>query len=216
MLQPALLRALGLNPGLMAAQPQQREVLVGLARHDRLEVELDVGLARERDVVAQQPQRKAVGDDAPQAFGGAVEQLLDEAVRGLLGGAAHPGGAPIERHAGTNKVNRRMLILGEDRVRPAVQVDGGVLNDAAVAEFGQQRQLPALACQLAGLVAGRQLVALGGENLPSASQARPGPGDRLADPLASCEVVGVRRQAAKPTVEVGDPRKHIAGQQPPF
>ena len=56
LLEPALLGLFGLDPGLVADQPQEREVGVDLAAEHGFEVELDVCLAGEADVVAQQPQ----------------------------------------------------------------------------------------------------------------------------------------------------------------
>ena len=53
-------RRLALHPALMGDQPEEREVGVGLAVEDRLEVELDVGLAGERRVVAQDAQGQPV------------------------------------------------------------------------------------------------------------------------------------------------------------
>ena len=86
-LEPALLGSVGLDARLVADEPQQHEVGVDLAGEHRLEVELDVRLAGERDAVAQHAQHEPVGDDPPQPLGRAVEQLLHEAVRALAGGA---------------------------------------------------------------------------------------------------------------------------------
>jgi len=52
-LEPALLRPLRLQAGLVAEEPEEDEVGVDLALHHRLQVELDVGLAGEGGVVAE-------------------------------------------------------------------------------------------------------------------------------------------------------------------
>ena len=80
----------------MGEEPEEDEVGVRLAGHDRLEVELDVGLPGERRVVAQHPQRPAVADEAPEPLRAPVEELLDEAVRRLAGGAGDALGAMVE------------------------------------------------------------------------------------------------------------------------
>ena len=126
----------------MAAEPEQREVGVGLAREHRLEVELDVRLAGEGDVVAQQPQRQSVGDDAPQPLAGAVQQLLNEAVRGLVGGATDTGGTSVERDAAPTRWIGEWLYSQKTGVALAVDLDAGLLNEPAVAELREQRQQP--------------------------------------------------------------------------
>src|SRR4051794_40608898 len=56
-LQPTVFGSLGLKSRLMRAKPQEGEILIGLRREDRLEVELDICLACEGDIVAQESQR---------------------------------------------------------------------------------------------------------------------------------------------------------------
>ena len=68
-LEPALLGLVGLDAGLVADEPEEHEVGVDLAGEHRLEVELEVRLAGERDVVAQDAEHEAVGDDPPQPLG---------------------------------------------------------------------------------------------------------------------------------------------------
>ena len=74
----------------MAQEPEQGEVGVDLAGHHRFEVELDVGLAGQAGVVAQDAQAAPVGEEAPEVVIRLVQELLDEAVRA---GAAGAGGA---------------------------------------------------------------------------------------------------------------------------
>ena len=85
------LGSLGLDARLVAEQPEQGEVGVDLARHHRFEVELDKGLAGQAGVVAQDAQAQAVGDEPPEMLVGAVEELLDQAVRAGAVGPAAPG-----------------------------------------------------------------------------------------------------------------------------
>lgn len=80
-LQPAFVGQLALHPALVTHQPQQRKVGVEFAAHHRLQVELDVGGAGEADVVAQHAQAQAVAEKAPQVVIGAIEELLQQAVR---------------------------------------------------------------------------------------------------------------------------------------
>ena len=103
--------AFGLDAGLVADEPEEDEVGVDLAGEHRLEVELDVRLAGERDVVAQHAEHESVGDDAPQPLGGAVEQLLHEAVWALAGSALDAGGAGVDLDAAADEVDRRVLPL---------------------------------------------------------------------------------------------------------
>jgi hypothetical protein len=54
---------------------------IGLRLHHLFKVELQICLARERGVVAEQTKQKAVRDEAPEPLLRAVQQLLKEAVR---------------------------------------------------------------------------------------------------------------------------------------
>ena len=92
--------ALDREPGLVADQVEQHEVGEQLAVEDRLQVELDVGGADQRGRVAQQPQRRAVGQDRPQVGVVAVEQFLEHGLRGAGGdvrGLVVQVGAPAEQ-----------------------------------------------------------------------------------------------------------------------
>jgi len=95
-LQPAVFRARGLHPRLVAKEPEQDEIGIDLAAHHRLEIKLDPGLAGEADVVAEDAQPAAVGEQGPEPVLGAVEQLLNHAVRRAAAGAGNTGGAPVE------------------------------------------------------------------------------------------------------------------------
>ena len=54
-----------------------------------------------------------------------VQELLDEAVGRLAGGAGDPLGAPVEGHVGPDEVERHRVLPGvADRVGLAVDLDG--------------------------------------------------------------------------------------------
>ena len=103
LLQPALGRAFGFDPRLVAQQPEQGEVGVDLAVHHRFEVELHVRLAGQAGVVAEDPQPAAVGQEAPEVVVRPVQELLDQAVRA---GPAGPGGPGWRRSRSTLKPTR--------------------------------------------------------------------------------------------------------------
>ena len=116
-LQPALLGRLGLEARLVGAQPQQREVLVGLGREDRLEVELDVGLrvsvtlsrsSRSDSPLVTMPQRRS------------VERLSSSCTRLCGDCSAAPRTPAVRRSSGTPAPTRwigQWLLLAEDRSR---------------------------------------------------------------------------------------------------
>ena len=60
--------AFAFHPRLVAQQPQQHEIGVDLAVHHGFEVELDIGLPRQADVVAQDAQLQPIGEEAPQVL----------------------------------------------------------------------------------------------------------------------------------------------------
>ena len=62
----ALLRFVGFNAGLMAKQPEKDEVGIDFPFHHAFEVEFDVRLTGEADVISEDTQAKAVGDEAPE------------------------------------------------------------------------------------------------------------------------------------------------------
>ena len=79
-LEPAIRWALRLDARLMAEQPEHAEIAVGIAIHHRFEVELDVGLPRQRQVVAQDSQLVAVADEPPEMVVAAVQEALQQAM----------------------------------------------------------------------------------------------------------------------------------------
>ena len=59
----------------MQQEIQKDEIGADLALHQGFQIEIDVGLAGQTDVVAQDPESVAVGDDAPEMILGTVEKL---------------------------------------------------------------------------------------------------------------------------------------------
>src|SRR5712692_9238934 len=64
--KPGCFRTFGLYSRLVAKQPQQHKVGVDLSIHHRFQVELDVSLACEAHIVAQDTQFQSIRDDAPE------------------------------------------------------------------------------------------------------------------------------------------------------
>src|SRR2546425_2998710 len=64
--KPECFRTFGLYSRLVAEQPQQHKIGVDLAIHHRFQVELDVSLACEAHIVAQDTQFQTIRDDAPE------------------------------------------------------------------------------------------------------------------------------------------------------
>ena len=212
-LEPAVLGALGLDARLVADEPEQHEVGVDLAGEHRLEVELEVRLAGERDAVAEHAEHEPVGDDPPQPLGRAVEQLLHEAVGALAGGAldarrvrasigrrSRRGGsgcAATGRRPGRSCPRSRSRAAGRAG-RSRARRRGPVASARGSAVRPARRP----GAWLAGLV----------EAGPGAGQPGPRTGDRLAEPLARCEVVVAGPQAVEPGVAVGDPLQQVGRQ----
>ncbi len=96
LLQPCFLRLFGLQAGLVAEHPEQGEVGVDLTFHHGFQVELDIGLAGERYIVAEDAEHKAVGKKSPEAFLPAVEVLLHRGVGAGRGRTASALGAAVQ------------------------------------------------------------------------------------------------------------------------
>ncbi len=201
---------LRLDAAGVANLPEQREVGEHLAVEHALQIELDVGLADEGRGVPQQPQRKAVGDQAPQMILGPVEQLLEQGVRGLFRRAAHIWGAAVQRHAGAEQVDGGALPLVGQRIGDAVdaQPTGGDGRQPPVTELLEQDAKPPGSGgfgQRLGVLAGWGRAT---KRQPGRAQAVPGPVGRLADglPVGKPEVAGPH---AGQVVAAGDRREDV-------
>ena len=64
--EPEVLRLATFYPRLVAEHPQKREVGIDLALHHGFQVELNVSLAGERDIIAEDAEHQAVGKEAPR------------------------------------------------------------------------------------------------------------------------------------------------------
>ncbi|MCZ7620317.1 MAG: hypothetical protein M5U32_19155 [Myxococcota bacterium] len=216
-LEPALGRALGLDPRLVQHQPQDGEVRVGLTFQHGLEVELDVSLAREARVVAQEAQAQAVAEDGPEMRVAAVQQLLHEAVRALARGAGHAGAAAIEIRAKADQVDRRVVPVVRDGDGAAREFDPAAgRQQPAVAEFLEERQQPTLAREPRVRSAVAELRAGLAEARPRAEQPVPRARHRLAEPRAGLEVVVRRGEARQLAVAGGDALQQLRRQQTAF
>ena len=210
--EPALLGFGGLDARGVADEPEQQEVGVDLAFHHGLEVELDIGLAGEAGVVAQDAQAQAVGDEAPEAVFAAVQELLHQAVRAAARRAGHTRREPVEIHAASHEMRRDARRGMRDGVRLALDLDGRGTRQASVAELLKQRQQPALAgCDRAGVVSG-QLLYFGPEAGPQPGEAAPGAACGLAQALAGRESVVRGLQSFEPRAWVADALEQIVRQ----
>jgi len=135
----------GLKPRLVANEPEEDEVGVDLALKHRLQVELDVGLARQGGVVAQDAEAQPVRDHAPSGVLRAVEVFLDEAMRTRARGARDPGRAPVEVQPAAYQVERDGLPGVRDGVGFAVDLGCPRGGEAAKAQLLEERLEPALA-----------------------------------------------------------------------
>ena len=137
----------------MDGEDEQPEFGVSLVVEDVVEVEFDVGLFGEAGRVTQEPHGVPVGDDAPQAWPGAVEEFLDH---GLGGSGGHSRCGCVEGDTGADEVHRDgdlrvgsgigpgelvgdRVVRGVGFAEPGREVDaGGQCVWSAVAEFVQQ------------------------------------------------------------------------------
>ena len=127
-----------LDAGLVAEEPEELEVGILAALEHGEEVELDVGLAGEGDVVAQDAEVEAVGDEGPEVVVGAVEELLHHGVRAFLGGALGSGGALVDADACAEEVDGDVAPVVGDFVGVVVDLDGEVALELAVAELAEE------------------------------------------------------------------------------
>ena len=81
-----------------------------------------------------------------------------------------------------------MVVLAEDRVALAIDLDPGLLDEASVTQLREEREQPALTSDPAGMVVRRQQIALSREDFPRRVESRPRPSDRLAQTLVRREV----------------------------
>ena len=177
----------------MAEHPEQREVGEDLAVHHRLEVELDVRLAGQGGVVAEDPQPAAVGQEGPEVVVRAVQELLDQPVR-----AGRLPAPAVEVDAESDQVDRGLLPGVRDRVGLVLDRHWLRRDEPAVAEFLEQRQEPALAGDGRGGVGLGELAERLAEVPPLGREPVPGVVDDFLEPLAG-EVVRLGRQAVEVT-----------------
>ena len=140
------------------SKPVERgEIVEALFLENRLKIKLDVSLPANERGIAEQPEREAVGDDAPNVFG-AVEIFLNERVR-------REARASAGRHAAkflpcADDVNgRRVFRLAgamRDGERLAVHLKGARIVARLITEQREKRQRPLVAGDGGGKVVFRQ------------------------------------------------------------
>ena len=106
------------------------KILESLLVEDRRQVELDVSLPPDERAVAQQPERQAVGDDAPEILG-AIEVLLNQRM-------GRQAGPPRGRHS-PQFLPRSHDVHGRRIVRLAGAVRDGKESPSTSWAFGLDR-----------------------------------------------------------------------------
>ena len=200
----------------MASHPQDGEVGEDLAVEHRFQVELDVGRTRETGVVPKEAQSAAVRQDGPQIVIGTVEQFLNQGMRSGGGGTGDAFGPPVEFDVRAQQMDRDRSPYVGDGVVAAVDADGGRSGQPTEAEFGEQRQEPALAGDAGGPVAAGEPCELGLERCPGALQVGPGAVDGLAQPSAGGEVIVVGPGTGEEVWLLGQQAEEVGGKEPAF
>jgi len=121
----------------MAEQPEHDEVGVDFAIHHAFEVELDVGLARQADVITQQAQSQTVGYKTPEMVVATIQQFLYQAMRAGAGCACDPGGAAVEVEAVADQMHGTVVPEVGNGIALAVDLSGPGCRQTAIAEFLQ-------------------------------------------------------------------------------
>jgi hypothetical protein len=157
----------GRQAGAVEQAVEEDEVGEALAGEDGGEVELEIGLGAQVGGGAEETEDEAIGDDPPEMVG-AVEELLDEGVRGEAG--ATGGIDAAEFLAGTGDVEGRGVLLGAgavgDGVGAALQVVGAGIAFHVVAELRQEGDDPEIAGDGGGAVAGVEALEAALEHAP--------------------------------------------------
>jgi hypothetical protein len=119
----------------VAEEPEEREVGVDLAVHHSREVELDVGLAGEALVVAEDAEAEAVREEAPEVALVPVQELLYEAVGAGPRCARDALGGPVEVDVAAQEVDGGVLPDVGDGVGLAFDLEALAGGQATVAQF---------------------------------------------------------------------------------
>src|SRR6266566_1977669 len=122
-LQPALFRLFSLHARLVAQQPQQYKIGVHFAAHHRFQVKLNIGLARETHIVAQNAQPQSVREKTPQVIIRAVKKFLHKAMRAAAEASGSSPRVVIEINLETHKMNRCILPAMRNRVASIMHFD---------------------------------------------------------------------------------------------
>jgi len=202
--QPALLQAFTLNPGLMADQPQQREIGICLSLHHGFEVEFHISMAREAGIVTQDAQPQAVRDKSPQVSIRTIQEFLDQAMRACLSRTCHASGSAIQIHPATDQVNGDIAPLMGDRVFLALYFNGLAGAETTVAKFLKQGQKPPFARGGCGGIAIGEIGNCRPKGGPGSQKVVPGFVDCLVQSSFSGQMVIFRAKPFERTVVCGD------------
>lgn len=122
---------------------ERGEVVKALLLEDGLEVKFDVSLAADQRGIAEQAEREAVGNDAPDVVG-TIEVFLDERVRRETRASARRHKAKFLTRA--DDVNRRRIFgltsAMRNRERLAVHFKGAGIVTRLITEQREERQRP--------------------------------------------------------------------------
>lgn len=215
-LEDALLGLLPLHPRLVADEPEEDEVGVDLALHHGLEVEFDVGLAREAGAVAQDAEAQTIRDEGPEVRLAAVEEFLHQPMRADSGRARDAGRAVVQVHAAADEMDRHLPPLVRDRVGLPVHREPLGRREAAVAQLREEGEEPALPRQPQRRVALGELRAGGAEGRPGGRDEVPAAVDRLGDADSAREVVRVGGQCGHVAVARRDAGEEFGGEESPL
>ena len=216
-----LLQPAGLGPLALARyetrgvhdEPQQHDVRIDLAGEHRLEVELDVRLARQRLVVPQDAQAQSVRDDRPQVRVAAIEELLHEAVR--VGGrrAALSRRTAVERQAAADEMHRHRSEEPPDGIGAAANLGAGGRGQEAEPQLAQQWQAPLVVGESGGGLAVRQIGGGRAELSVVPAQAIPGVSDYFVHAFAGGESVVFGSGAGEGGMAVEEAAQEIGRQE---
>ena len=216
LLQPAGLRPVvsaRCKPGGVGDEPDEHEVGVDLAREHRLEVELEIRLARQRLAVPQDAEPESVRDDRPQVRVAAVEELLHETV-GVGGGRPPlPRRAAIEREAAADEMHRHRSEEAPDGIGATADRRTGGDGQEAESELAQERQAPLVVGEAGARLALGEVRGGGREPPVVSAQAVPGVGDRLVQAFAGREPVVFGPGAGKRRTRVENALQEVRRQQ---
>ena len=211
------------HAGLVAQQPEQREVREGGIGKNGFQVKFYVCLAAEAGAVAQDAQNKAVGHKAPEVAVGAVEEFLHQGVRAGLRRSYGAALADIEPHIAADEMDGRRIPhmgYGIGNIVPVQILHGALAGrgglQAAVAELVEQRQEEVLARLRRTGFSLPDAFSDQGEAVPEGNHALPGTVDGLVDLFGRRQVVIFRPEPGQVPVQLQDAVQNVDGKDLAF